>query len=357
MLRELIQQNYPTVVGCLCFLVFLATNHMFDGKTTRLFLLSTCCVLLLAAADSLELWSAGWAAPSLLRVLMSAIGYTLRPAVAFLLICILHRERSAVKKWLAVLLGLNALCAFSALFCPIMFSYSPDNQFVRGPLGYFSFAVSAVYLVCMVACTVSKYREGRYSESLIALCVVLMCGTATVAESVYGFDGLLNVSCIISVIFYYLYLQTQQFKRDPLTGLRDRRCFYLDAEKNLGSSFAVVSLDMNGLKRINDTQGHTAGDQAICAMVEQIKDSLLPGCHFYRVGGDEFMILSLRQSPGEVEAMVSAMRAAMAQTPFSCAIGTAFYKASDNFERVVTLADAAMYEDKRRMKDPGPDPV
>ena len=78
---------------------------------------------------------------------MSAIGYSIRPANIFIVILLLLRQRKKKLVWLSIPLYINALLGFSALFTDIAYSYSADNQFVRGPLGYFAFVTSGFYAV------------------------------------------------------------------------------------------------------------------------------------------------------------------------------------------------------------------
>ena len=351
MLHTFIQYNYATLTGCVCLLVFILTNHLLDAKNTRLFLASICCILTLVAVDSLELWAASWAQPTQFRVLMSAIGYSLRPTVAYLIVWILENRASTLKRVLLALLLVNGVCSFSALFSPVTFSYSAANEFVRGPLGFVPFLVSIVFMASILILTGQKYHEGNYVESLIGFFIVLICGASIAAETIFHFKGLLNSSCAITVIFYYLYLQTQQLKRDQLTHLRNRHCFYLDMEKKKDYSLALLSLDINDLKVVNDTQGHAAGDALICAVVDCIRRNLPPEACAYRMGGDEFAILSRYQRPGQIDQMIAAIRRDIAAGGNSCAIGVAFYAASGSLEETLRQADLAMYEDKRHMKE------
>lgn len=350
MLHNFLQNNYATLIGCLCLLVFILTNHLLDTKNTRLFLGVICCILLLVFVDSLEVWAASWKEPTQFRVLMSAIGYSLRPTVAYLLICILGNQNRASKRILPALLIANILCSFSAIFSPIMFSYSADNFFVRGPLGFVPFAVGAILLACMLVLTIGKYSEGAYAESLIALFIVVFSVFSITAEAVFHFKGLLNSSCAITVVFDYLYLQTQQLKRDQLTNLRNRHCFYLDAEKRRGYTLIILSLDINDLKVVNDTKGHAAGDALICAVVDCIKRNLPANACAYRMGGDEFAIMCRYQQDDQIDKMIQDIRRDIKASGNSCAIGSAVYSANSDLEQALMQADRAMYEDKRRIK-------
>lgn len=351
MLHSFIQNNYATFIGCLCLMVFILTNHLLDTKNTGLFLTAIGCILLLVTVDALELWAASWAHPTAFRILMSAVGYSLRPAVAYLIICILEHKGIFLKRILFVLLMGNAVCSFSAFFCPLMFSYSADNLFIRGPLGYVPFVVSAILVACMLIFTIQKYYEGAYAESLIALIIVVICVISIIGEVVFHFKGLLNCSCTIAVVFYYLYLQTQQLKRDHLTNLRNRHCFYIDVKKKRDYVLVILSLDINNLKMVNDMKGHAAGDAMICSVVGSIKRSLPAGACAYRMGGDEFAILSRYQSEEQIDKMIQDIREDIEKEGNSCAIGAAVYSENSALERALQEADRAMYEDKRRIKE------
>ena len=83
---------------------------------------------------------------------------------------------------------------------------------------------------------------------------------------------------------------------DSLTGLGNHRAFYEDFNREItrrvrtGSFFSVVMLDLDGLKEVNDTLGHHAGDDRIRAVAECVTSTLRTGSA-YRTGGDEFMVL------------------------------------------------------------------
>lgn len=120
----------------------------------------------------------------------------------------------------------------------------------------------------------------------------------------------------------------------------------MDAKKLINMPFAVASIDLNNLKKINDTEGHAAGDKAICTVVCCIRKQLINGCTLYRTGGDEFMLLCAKQSRESIECVLQKIR----KTPYSCAIGIAYYEVGDDFETVCAEADAMMYKNKRAMK-------
>lgn len=76
-----------------------------------------------------------------------------------------------------------------------------------------------------------------------------------------------------------------------MTRTLNRHSFYRDVEVFKHNLNAVLSIDLNDLKSINDSMGHAAGDKAIVTTEECIQKRLVKGCYLYRTGGDEFIVL------------------------------------------------------------------
>lgn len=351
MLKQLILMNYATVILIVCLLIFILTNNYFDQKVRKLFLTACLLVLCLVVVDSVEYWTATLNHPSTLRIWMSAIGYSLRPAIIFVVILLLLRYKTLKQIiWLAVPSVLNTILAFSALFTDIVFSYSFDNQFVRGPLGYFVFITSGFYAIGLLIYTINLCKSVRFSEAIISIAVVCMFGISTAMESLGGYDGVINTTGAVALVFYYLYLNTQQFKKDPMTHVLNRRCFFLDAENNMDHLSAVISIDLNNLKQWNDKYGHAKGDEAICTLARCTQKVLPRNCFLYRTGGDEFMILCFHKKENTINQLPHNIKAEMANTPFSCSIGLAYNNLQEDFNELCSRADNAMYQDKSHMK-------
>lgn len=350
MLHTLLAENFATIMIIIFLMIFIKTNHSFDKNTNRLFLIFLYSLITLLVADGVETYTSTLLHPSLLRVIVSAIGYSLRPFLIFLGIPMLFKDKTRHMFFLAFPALVNTLISFSALFSGIMFSYDENNEFVRGPLGFSTYFFCGLYVVILVCFAINKYKDSNREEFTIVVAIGLLATLSAILESIWGFSGFINTALAITVSFYYLFLHIQQFKRDILTNTLNRRSFYLDADKYGTNITAVVSIDLNNLKQINDTFGHAAGDIAICSLVSSVKKNLLKGCTIYRTGGDEFIILCCQKTKAEVEKMLANITATMNETDYSFAMGVAFCEKNIPFDKTCIKADEEMYKNKCSQK-------
>ena len=352
MIKWFIEMNFPTLMILLYMSVFLLINSIFSKTTNRVFANSLVLTVIEMTAYCAELWTAGFDKPTNLRILFSAIGYSVRPIIVYLFVKLLLRDKKLSKKsrfLIIIPIVLNMLIAFSAFFTDIAYSYDSSNKFVRGPLGFSTHIVCVFYLIIMMILTVKKFCSKDYSEGLLIVLIVLVNVTAMIMESFLGMHGEIRSAYSLSIVLYFSFFCIENFKRDALTGARNRHCFYIDSEKHKSDISAVVSVDLNNLKTINDVQGHAKGDEAICATVNAIEKAIKKGCTLYRTGGDEFMIICLRTPESTVEKMLEEIRSRMKETPYTCALGAAFVS-SESFDQICARADAEMYKDKQRCK-------
>ena len=136
---------------------------------------------------------------------------------------------------------------------------------------------------------------------------------------------------------------------------------YMDALTKLGNRFAlteyvgkmdktksvaVVYCDITGLKHVNDTQGHEAGDALIlnsCECLRQVFD----GCGLFRIGGDEMLVICPDVTNDIAEDWVERLRETTKDYSVNLAVGMVYMEEmGNNLERYVIEAEKRMYEDK-----------
>lgn len=139
---------------------------------------------------------------------------------------------------------------------------------------------------------------------------------------------------------------------DPLTGLLNRRALDRDLRRELaraaryGAAVAVMVADVDGLKLVNDSEGHLAGDQHLVSLAQAFVDVLRTVDAAYRVGGDEFVVVLPDAGPDTAELVAARARGAGAP---SFSWGAALYPDDgESVDAVLGVADQRLYERRRR---------
>ncbi|GEQ77770.1 GGDEF domain-containing protein [Comamonas testosteroni] len=154
--------------------------------------------------------------------------------------------------------------------------------------------------------------------------------------------------------------------RDPLTALDNRRALYLRAPELLrqaspASPGALLLIDIDHFKQVNDLHGHDAGDRLLVTLSDLIRGSLPHGALAARLGGDEFVILLRSVSGAAAQALGQNLRESFAQQaramfatpePVSLSIGaTLFDQPETELSHWLKRADEALYASKRKGRD------
>lgn len=153
--------------------------------------------------------------------------------------------------------------------------------------------------------------------------------------------------------------------RDPLTGLRNRRDMEAVLEQELGRSqryghpMALLFLDLDDFKRVNDTWGHEAGDDCLVHVAKILGSLLRRDDSLFRFAGDEFIALLPGQTDASAEQIAHRMQAALTESPLT--IGDDAVKMTFSFgfacirpetntttDELLRIADQRLYDMKRK---------
>ena len=177
----------------------------------------------------------------------------------------------------------------------------------------------------------------------------------------------MGITVLCAIIVHMLEERNNQLKIyaefDALTGLVNRRKLlnYMELRcRDQKVPMAILYLDINDFKKINDTYGHSQGDALLKEAASRLKQSIANEDVVARVGGDEFVIvLEHCNSAKECLSQIQALKEALAR-PLSLgntthriqvSIGYALYpEEAVEFQELLNLADKRMYEDKRNSR-------
>lgn len=137
--------------------------------------------------------------------------------------------------------------------------------------------------------------------------------------------------------------------RDMLTGLYNRNRYIerLEAYKQVqDQQIGAIYIDLNGLKKVNDEQGHRAGDELIVRAAGTIAGIFAEDA--YRVGGDEFVVILLDVSREDFARKTEQLRRQMQENGVDASIGGVWQASTENLENLLRRADENMYREKKR---------
>jgi diguanylate cyclase (GGDEF)-like protein/PAS domain S-box-containing protein len=154
---------------------------------------------------------------------------------------------------------------------------------------------------------------------------------------------------------------------DPLTGLLNRRGFEAELDRHFhlmarcGPSGALLVIDLDHFKSVNDTLGHNAGDEVIVSVAETLRRTVRGSDVVARLGGDEFAVILPHASPGGAEVVADkivrvlrdqAKAALVGGAPgVTASVGVALFDDQHSGEAVLLRADHSMYEAKQLGRD------
>lgn len=162
-----------------------------------------------------------------------------------------------------------------------------------------------------------------------------------------------------------LQLHTMSFK-DELTGLNNRRGFMIKADELLKISrrstgiFTIYFIDLDGMKRINDTLGHSEGDKALIDMADIMRKSFRESDVLARLGGDEFAAAVVLESSADAGTVKERLQDKISKLngsdirsyTLAASIGCAFCSDScSGLDALLETADEVMYEEKKKRRN------
>ncbi|MCR4580125.1 MAG: GGDEF domain-containing protein [Treponema sp.] len=350
--RLLVQIDFASVFSIFCLIAFIKTNVNFPERTNKTFFFACFAVLLLIISDNFRFVSARMDHENIYRYISTGTGYSLRATYLFFITVIANRYRTKNNLLLAIPLFVCILVSVISIFPfghGIMFSFSADNKFIRGPLGYLSHIVCFFYAFLIIFYSFRNFNHNKF-EPLILIIIVIAASLATFLEQFFNYHFILSQVLTSAIIFYYFFLATITYKRDPLTHFLNRQCFYLELSHHAKSKMVLLSMDLNNLKDFNDKEGHLAGDKALEISSQYMSRFFDKYAKLYRTGGDEFMAIFPRADVIDVKKYVKDFQQALSETKYRVACGYSIYIPGENIEKIISLCDEKMYTDKARLK-------
>lgn len=345
-IKSYILQNWILILILSAFAIILATTAFLDKKATRRTYVLIGIVFLLSISVFIEFYYENNPDFRILRTVLMAIRYSATPLiVAQIIYTLAKREKLYIFIPAAILLILDIV----SIFTGIVFSINEvTNDLERGPLGYLPFIVAGLYCAFLIYLLI--VRSNKRALEIIPICFLALAFlSGIIFPFVFGsnFSQIFCSTIAIALFIYYVFSILQLTKKDALTGLLNRQAYYAETSRDYKDITAIVSLDMNGLKVINDTYGHDAGDEALITLGLCFARACKNKQSAYRMGGDEFAIVCRKTSEEEVNKLVERINKYVAETKYTCSIGYCYQQDGFlNLDELLKISDERMYSNK-----------
>ena len=346
-LRDYIIQNWALILISLAFLVSLHTTAFLDKKFANRMCLLIFEILALSIVVFIEFEQEDlgivWEGRPYLMFIRYSTGALLEAQVLY----------SLVKKFLRIILSpaiiTTGIC-FMNIFTGIINTVLEDGTIQYGPLKLFPYIVPGIYgcfIVYFLYKRTNKQINGLFPVAFFALAL----GSMVILPFIFGhaYSQIFCKTISIALFAYYLFSIQNLTKTDALTGALNRQACYAELETDPEGITALVSVDMNGLKDINDTHGHAAGDEALTSIALCLTQAAKAHQSVYRIGGDEFLVICRQSAGNDVLQLVERIRKNVAGTKYSCSIGySCAGEGGKSVSEMMKESDEMMYAEKTR---------
>lgn len=345
MIKELIIQNWANVLVLVAFAILLRTTVFLDKRTVLRMYALILGLFIFSLIVYLEFSLQEIGGYNNIRMVIMAIRYSTTPLVIALIIYTLAKDVHWAVFIPAVILTVLDIIS---IFTGIIFSLEEDGTLKRGLLGYLPYIMVGGYSFLLVYLMIKRSNK-RPTEifPVIFLCFAFASGLILPFILGKDYSKIFCVTITIALFVYYVFLILQLTEKDALTGLLNRQSFYAAVSNDAKDLNAVVAIDMNGLKAINDLEGHAAGDIALKTLAGCFMKASTAKDSVYRLGGDEFVIVCRNVSEEDVQKLVKRIKDTVSETKYHCAIGYSFCESGfRDVDEMLKESDEMMYKDK-----------
>ena len=292
----------------LCTLVY--ENDRISTRKRKMFYLTYVLIFIASLAEWVGVYISGITGiPTVCLRIVKCIDYILTPIAGAALVGQM-RLRNVWTKILNVVILFNTLIQLVSFFTGWMTKVDEKHYYHHGPLYNIYIGEYVIVLLLVIILFLNYGKNFRKQNRLSIYLVMVFMLVGIIMQEGLGKDvrtAYLAMTIGATLMFIHsteysqqkkddeLLEQRIQIKTDALTGLLSRYAYNNALDKyttDMPESLVAFSIDINGLKRVNDTLGHEAGDELICGAAACIKNVFDEVGSCYRTGGDEFIVLA-----------------------------------------------------------------
>jgi diguanylate cyclase (GGDEF)-like protein len=370
-LSDNIVVNVFSIAILLIVVVYYERNGDKASKNTRLFIGMLRLAVILMVADSMGRFDGN---PDSLFPFINYVGnlalFLLAPVLPSLWLYYIYnyispdeKPTKLIKYSVILVNGLTWALVLGSQFFGWLYTIDVNNHYQRGSVYLIAPLLTFYLLIAATMYVLFNKKKVEHTHYVPFLLFPLAPFIGTLLQTViYGYPFAL-MGLIFSVLLIAFFAQSIETNVDYLSGVYNRKRLegYLHkkiATSSRNNTFSAIMADMNGLKEINDTYGHTVGDEALVTISSLLRSILRSNDFVARYGGDEFCIILDTSNEATLIRVVNKINRQLANynemslKPYhlGLSMGYAVYDpdSGQNAKEFYNTIDAQMYEDKKR---------
>ncbi len=347
----------------LLFTISLAKRHIIQNRKNTYYIVAaymTIALLILEILANLIIIPCD-ADYIILHKLINSLGFTLSPAVPYVFLKFIGTtdDRYGSRTLWIVPLAINTLLSLSSYWTGLIFSIDALNHYIRGSVFFMPTTVSMLYYGIVIYEILKNRAKVARPDTLILFLIFLLPVVCTIIQIAFPHLLLIWPSVALSLLLYYVYSLELQYDYDIQSQIKNRTAFDKEmAQCASNTDVMIFVFDLNNLKKINDTFGHSEGDKLIKSTATILNTCFANVGDAFRIGGDEFSVICPNLNDDAADALLITLKHLIdlhnqtATHMLELAQGYAHYDvhSSETIYATLSRADDAMYAHKAYYK-------
>lgn len=359
MLENYVALSITNIFAMLLLAFVVVRNNILDRKMKQFFSVAIFSTILVIFSEiGTSVFGQPVASFCLPHMIFNVIGFSVSPFITISLAFVFNHKNYKNIFYLFLPAVINMLLTVLSPKFGLIFSISQQNEYFRGPC-FFVYVAAYIWSMTILfkeTLYIAKRYQNKDCFALLLLFLFILGGT-----SVQVLFPTIHTtwSCVsLSLILYYAFFCELKEKHDILTGLFNRRAYEYEIQRleSLGYG-AIIFFDVDNFKKINDQFGHQYGDQCLSTIAGLILESFSGIGFCYRIGGDEFGVLSDKADEidllNAISLFIKNLNSSQEQDcnlPLVSMGYSIYHKSNGSIEQAISEADAQLYRYKKLHK-------
>ena len=201
--KEFLSNNFAEIIGLIFIWIIINEKNVLDKKDIKSFKNILYCEFFELVAFNIERMVSYLSEPTIIRIILSAIAYSLRALLIYLFIRLIwpHENNKKARTLLLIPTLVCAVCGFSPLFSKIVYYFDENNHFHRGPLGLIFLIITIGYILLFVYYVIKERKNDKKMNSSILFLIAFFIIFSTIMSTIYDIEWMGRLSIVYGTVF------------------------------------------------------------------------------------------------------------------------------------------------------------